>query len=57
MKEYFVTQTVYFTWRVTAESPEEAENLASQLDYDSAWESYAEPVEPNNIVLVDEDLL
>jgi len=57
MKEYLVTQTAHFTFRVKASSAEEAEMLASQLDYDSAWESYAEPVDLNDIVIAEEEVL
>jgi len=57
MKEYLVTQTAHFTFRVKASSAEEAEMLASQLDYDSAWESYAEPVKKEDIVIAEEEVL
>ena len=56
-EEYLVTQTAHFTFRVKAESAEEAEMLASQLDYDSAWESYAEPVNPKDIIIAEEQVL
>lgn len=41
MKTYYVTQQVYFTFKVEAESEDEAIELANQLDYDSAYESYS----------------
>jgi hypothetical protein len=41
MKTYYVTQQVYFTFKVEANDEQEAIELASQLDYDSAYESYS----------------
>ena len=44
MSEYLVTQTAHFTFKVEANSAEEAKKFASQLDYDDAWESCDDPV-------------
>jgi len=55
MKTFDVTQTAYFTWRVEAETPEEAEALAADLGYDDAYYSGAEPVDLNDIVEVAEE--
>lgn len=55
MATYEVTQTAYFTFRVEATTPEEAEELASQLGYDDAYESYADPVDLNDIVEVENE--
>lgn len=41
MKTYYVTQQVYFTFKVEANDEQEAIELASQLDYDSAYESWS----------------
>lgn len=54
---YLVEQTAHFTWKVEADSPEEAEFKASQLDYDDAWESYAQPVDLNDVKICPEDQL
>jgi hypothetical protein len=55
-KEYLVTQYATFTWKVTANTPEEAEHKASQLDYADAWESYADAVDINDIVEYKEEV-
>lgn len=55
-KTYLVNQTAHFTWKVTADTPEEAEFKASQLDYADAWESYAEPVDMNDVKETEEEL-
>jgi len=54
MSEYLVTQTAHFTFKVKANSAEEARELASQLDYDDAWESCDDPVNSNDVVLYEE---
>ena len=41
MTTYYVTQTVHFTFKVEAKDPDEAIELANQLDYDSAYESWS----------------
>lgn len=55
-KTYLVHQTAYFTWKVTADTPEEAELKASQLEYADAWESYADRVDMNDIKEIEEEL-
>jgi hypothetical protein len=56
MATYEVTQTVHFTFRVEADSPEQAEELSLQLGYDDAYESYAESIGEENVWEVSEDL-
>ena len=41
MTTYYVTQVVNFMFKVEAESEDEAIELANQLDYDSAYESWS----------------
>ena len=53
--EFLVTQTAYFTWKVEADTPEDAQALASQLGYEDAFESYADAVDPTNILEYVED--
>ena len=53
--EFLVTQTAYFTWKVEANTPEEAVALSAQLGYDDAFESYAEDVKLNDVVEFIED--
>ena len=54
-KQFLVHQTAYFTFKVEAENPEEAEFKASQLGYEDAWESYADHVDMNEIVECNDD--
>jgi hypothetical protein len=43
MKTFLVVQNVDFVFKVEANDEAEARELASQLDYDSAYETYADP--------------
>ena len=52
-KFYLVHQTAYFAFKVQANSPEEADMKSRQLDYNDAWESYADS--PSQIIECDED--
>jgi len=48
--EFLVTQTAYFTWKVEANTPEDAQAIAAQLGYEDAFESYADAVNPADIL-------
>lgn len=42
MSTYYVTQQTTFTWRVEADSEEEAIAIASDMDWDAAYEFWSE---------------
>ena len=42
MTTYYVTQNTTFTWKVEAESEEEAIAIASDMDWDNAYEFWSD---------------
>ena len=42
--EFLVTQTAYFTWKVTAMNEQDAIELVNQLGYEDAYSSCAEDI-------------
>ena len=54
-KEFLVTQTAYFTWKVTAMNEQDAIELVNQLGYEDAYSSCAEDIRLEDIEEYKED--